>query len=40
VLSGAVQDERYAHLPPSEREALIGILMATKPGLPTYFRAP
>jgi hypothetical protein len=37
VLSG-VADERYAHLSPADRTAIVEILVATKPGLPDYFR--
>jgi hypothetical protein len=38
VLSGGVADERYAHLSPADRTAIVEILVATKPGLPDYFR--
>jgi hypothetical protein len=38
VLSGAVQGERYASLSPGDREAIVEILVATKSGLPDYFR--
>jgi hypothetical protein len=38
VLSGAVQSERYAHLSAADRAAIVEILVATKPGLPAYFR--
>jgi hypothetical protein len=38
VLSGAVAEERYAHLSPADRTAIVEILVATKPGLPDYFR--
>ncbi|HSC13953.1 MAG TPA: hypothetical protein VLI71_02500 [Gammaproteobacteria bacterium] len=38
VLSGAVDDSRYAGLSTVDREAIIGILVATKTGLPDYFR--
>jgi hypothetical protein len=37
VLSGELQDERYARLSPSDRHAIIEILVATKSGLPDYF---
>ena len=37
VLSGELQDERYARLSPSDRDAIIEILVATKSGLPDYF---
>ncbi|HEY3518480.1 MAG TPA: hypothetical protein VGL98_15635 [Gammaproteobacteria bacterium] len=39
VLSSDVKDERYASLSPSDREAIIEILSATKGGLPDYFRS-
>jgi hypothetical protein len=39
VLSGAVRDERYAALSAEDRAAIMEILVATKPGLPDYFRA-
>jgi hypothetical protein len=38
VLSGAVVDERYARLVPADRQAIVEILVATKSGLPEYFR--
>jgi len=38
VLSGHVDDARYAKLVPADREAIIEILVATKAGLPGYFR--
>ena len=38
VLSGAVEDARYTRLSPSDREAIVEILVATKRGLPDYFR--
>jgi hypothetical protein len=38
VLSGNVDDARYAHLEPADREAIIEIVEATKSGLPEYFR--
>ncbi len=37
VLAGSVDDPRYMHLLPADREAMIEILVATKPGLPGYF---
>jgi hypothetical protein len=40
VLSGGVQDVRYARLLPAERAAIIEIVAATKPGLPDYWQAP
>jgi hypothetical protein len=39
VLSGAVQDARYATLLPAEREAIVEIVAGTKPGLPQYWQA-
>jgi hypothetical protein len=40
VLSGtAADDARYAHLAPADREAIVEILVATKPGLPDSFGA-
>lgn len=38
VLSGAVTGERYSHLTAADRAAIVEILLATKPGLPAYFR--
>jgi hypothetical protein len=38
ILSGAVVDTRYAHLSFADRQAVVEILRATKPGLPDYFR--
>ncbi len=38
VLAGRVEDPRYARLLPADREAIVEILIATKPGLPDYFR--
>ena len=38
MLSGELQDQRYAGLSPSDREAILEILVATKSGLPDYFR--
>ena len=38
VLSGSVEDARYASLSPSDRQAIIEIVAATKSGLPDYFR--
>jgi hypothetical protein len=40
VLSGSVDDERYAKLLPDDRKAIVEILLATKPGLPDYFSSP
>jgi hypothetical protein len=40
VLSGGVADARYAALSPADREAIVAILVATKSGLPDWFRAP
>jgi hypothetical protein len=39
VLAGSVDDPRYAQLLPADRKAIIEILVATKLGLPDYFRA-
>jgi hypothetical protein len=38
VLSSAEPGERYAHLSAVDRAAIVEILIATKPGLPTYFQ--
>jgi hypothetical protein len=38
VLAGSVEDVRYAHLLSADREAIVEILVATKTGLPDYFR--
>ncbi len=38
VLSSADPGARYAHLSPEDRAAIVEILIATKPGLPEYFR--
>src|SRR5688572_21399261 len=38
VLSGSVADPRYAHLLLADRKAIVEILVATKPGVPDYFR--
>jgi len=38
VLSGGVEDSRYARLSPADRKAIVEILVATKNGLPAYFR--
>jgi hypothetical protein len=38
VLTGAVTDARYTPLSVADREAIVEILVATKPGLPNYFR--
>ena len=39
VLSGAERSERYSRLTPSDREAIVEILRATKKDLPPYFMA-
>jgi hypothetical protein len=39
VLSGSAADARYAGLLPADRAAIVEILIATKAGLPDYFRA-
>ena len=38
VLSSAEPGARYAHLSAADRQAIVEILIATKPGLPEYFR--
>jgi hypothetical protein len=38
ILSGAEKDKRYARLSITDRQAIVEILRATKPGLPRYFR--
>jgi len=38
VLSGNVDDARYAHLVPADRKAVVEILVATKAGVGGYFR--
>lgn len=38
VLSSAVTGARYSHLSIADRAAIVEILIATKPGLPAYFR--
>jgi hypothetical protein len=38
VLSGAVSSERYSHLTAADRATVVEILIATKPGLPAYYR--
>lgn len=40
VLSGRDTDHRYARLSPADRQAIVGILRATKPDLPSYFTTP
>ncbi|MCA9010079.1 MAG: hypothetical protein KDB01_10050 [Planctomycetaceae bacterium] len=37
VLSGADQSEKFAHLSPDDRQAILEILRATKANLPEYF---
>jgi hypothetical protein len=37
VLSGRVAGEPYTRLSPADRRAIVEILRATKPGLPTFF---
>jgi hypothetical protein len=37
VLSGKDRDRKYARLTPQLRDDIVGILLDTKPGLPTYF---
>ena len=38
VLSGQADDDRYAHLTPDDRRAVVEILRDTKPDLPEYFQ--
>jgi hypothetical protein len=38
VLSSGAPGERYSHLSAADRAAIVEILIATKPGLPAYFR--
>jgi hypothetical protein len=38
VLSSTVPGARYSHLSAADRAAIVEILIATKPGLPKYFR--
>jgi hypothetical protein len=38
VLSSTAPAERYAHLSAADRAAIVEILIATKPGLPAYYR--
>jgi hypothetical protein len=38
VLSSAAPGPRFAHLSAADRAAIVEILLATKPGLPAYFR--
>jgi hypothetical protein len=38
VLSSAEPGPRYSHLSAADRAAIVEILIATKPGLPAYFR--
>lgn len=40
VLSGRATDGPYDRLSPADREAVVEILIDTKPGLPDYFRLP
>jgi hypothetical protein len=39
VLSGQDQTEKFSHLPPADRAAVLEILLATLPGLPECWRA-
>lgn len=39
VLSGRAQDARYDRLSPADRQAIVEILVDTKPGIPSYFGA-
>jgi hypothetical protein len=38
VLSSTMSSARYSHLSAADRAAIVEILIATKPGLPAYFR--
>ena len=38
VLSGKEQSEKYAHLGPADRTAIVEILRETKPNLPEYWK--
>jgi hypothetical protein len=38
ILSGEEKSAKYARLSPADRQAIVEILRATKPGLPAYFR--
>ena len=38
VLSGQADDDRYTHLTPDDRRAVVEILQDTKPDLPEYFQ--
>ena len=40
VLSGQQQGGEYSRLSLNDRQNIVGILIATKPGLPTYFAGP
>lgn len=40
VLIGTDHDSAFAHLTPSDRQAILSILRQTKPGLPGYWHAP
>lgn len=40
VVNGTDQSEAFAHLSPDDRQAIREILLATKPELPDYWRAP
>jgi hypothetical protein len=40
VLSSTEAGARYSHLSVADRAAIVEILVATKPGLPDYFRVP
>jgi hypothetical protein len=40
VLSGKDTKPEYAHLSPADRRAVLEILLATRPGLPAYWKLP
>jgi hypothetical protein len=40
VLSGKETSADFAHLSAADRRAILEILLATKPGLPSYWRTP
>jgi len=39
ILSGQETGKKYARLSMIDREAVVGILRETKPGLPVYFKS-
>jgi hypothetical protein len=40
VLTGKDQSEKFAHLSPADRQAILAILLDTMPDLPPYWRSP